>query len=76
MKSQRSSTHPEGPKSENDDDEVDRVGQKHEHVDVRHSAVLRVDQVIEELPDGNVDVQNPETTGTHSRLSADRIIKN
>lgn len=59
-----SSTNPESPKSENDDDEVDRVGQEHEHVDVGHGAVLRVDQVIEELPNGNVDIQNPETTGT------------
>jgi len=34
------------------DDEVDDVDEEHEGVDITHRTVLRVDDVIEELPDG------------------------
>ena len=50
------------------DDEVDNVDEEHEGVDVAHRAVLRVDDVIEELPDGKVDVQS--AVGTKNRETA------
>ena len=48
----RVALYPEGPVTIYGDDEVDDVDQEHEGVDVAHWAVLRVDDVIEELPDG------------------------
>lgn len=50
-------TNPKSPESKDNNDEVHSVGQEHEHVDVCHSAVLRVDQVIKELTDGNVNLK-------------------
>ena len=49
-------TYAESPESEHDDDEVYGVGEEHEHVDVGHGTVLRVDQVVEELADGLVEI--------------------
>lgn len=50
-------TNPKSPESKDNNDEVHSVGQEHEHIDVCHSAVLRVDQVVEELADGDVDLK-------------------
>lgn len=58
-------TYTKGPESKHDDDEVDRVGEEHQHIDVRDRAVLWVNQVIEKLLHGQVDIQNP----TESRIS-------
>lgn len=52
-------TYAKRPESKHDDDEVDRVGEEHQHVDVCDCAVLRVDQVMEELPHGKVDLHEP-----------------
>lgn len=52
-------TYTEGPESKHDDDEVDGVGQEHQHVDVGDGAVLGMDQVVEELSHGKVDVHEP-----------------
>lgn len=52
-------TYTEGPEPKYDDDKVDRVGKKHQHVDVCDCAVLWVDQVMEELPHGKVDLHEP-----------------
>lgn len=55
----RDQTHPKGGVSKHNDDEVDCVSKKHQHVDVRDCAVLWVDQVMEELPHGKVDLHEP-----------------
>lgn len=55
----RNQHHPEGPEAEDDDDEVDGVGEEHEDVDVSDGAVLRLDQSSEELADGAVEGQAP-----------------
>lgn len=55
-------TYTKRPEPEHNDDEVDGVGEEHQHVDVRHGAVLRMDQVEEELPDGKVDSHEPGTS--------------
>lgn len=49
-------THTKGPESKHNDDEVDGVGQEHQNVHVCDSTVLWMDEVVEELPDGNVDL--------------------
>jgi hypothetical protein len=51
-------TYPKSPEAEDDDDKVNSVGQEHEHIHVCHSTVLWVDQVVEELTDGDVDLQS------------------
>ena len=52
-------TYTKRPESKHDDDEVDGVSEEHQHIDVCHCAVLRMDQVIEELPHGQVDLHEP-----------------
>lgn len=52
-------TYPEGPEAEDNDDEVHGVRQEHKHVHVGDGAVVRVDEVVEELPDGHVELQGP-----------------
>ena len=54
-----SPTYPKGPEAEDDDDKVDGVCQEHEHVHVGHGAVVGVDEVVEELSDGHVELQGP-----------------
>uniref|UniRef100_A0A0E9QCW6 Uncharacterized protein n=1 Tax=Anguilla anguilla TaxID=7936 RepID=A0A0E9QCW6_ANGAN len=56
---QKNQDTPKAQKTEHGDDEVNRVGKEHQHIDVRHSTVLRVNQVVEELPNGVVDLQGP-----------------
>lgn len=70
MQNQR---YPEGGVSKDDDDEVDGVGQKHQHVDVSDCAVLWVDQVMEELLHGKVDLQEPAKKTTISRNTDIRL---
>lgn len=52
-------TYPKSRKTEEDDDEVDGVGQEYEHIDICQSAVLWMDQVVEELTNGQVDLHGP-----------------
>lgn len=47
--------YPESCEAKDDDDEVNGVCQEHEHVDVGHCAVLRMDKVVEELTNRQVD---------------------
>lgn len=54
-----SQTYTKRPESKHDDDEVDCVSEEHQHVDVCDGAVVRVDQVIEKLSDGKVDLHEP-----------------
>lgn len=58
-------THAKSPESKNNDDEINRVGQKHEDVNVSHSAVFWVNEVIEELTNRNVDLQDSVHRETH-----------
>ena len=55
-----SHTNPKSPESKDNNDEVHSVSQEHEHIDVCHSAVLGVDQVIEELTDRDIDLKGTE----------------
>lgn len=48
-------TYAKSPESKHDDDEVHGISEEHEHVDVSDSTVFRVDQVVEELADGQVE---------------------
>ena len=59
--------HPKGPESEDDDDEVDDVGQEHERVDVSGGPVLRVQDVLEEAPHGPVHALGPAGGRAQSR---------
>lgn len=52
-------TYTKRPESKHNDDEVDRVGEEHHHVDVCDCAVLWMDQVMEELPHRKVDLHEP-----------------
>lgn len=63
----RDPAHPKGPESEDDDDEVDDVGQEHECVDIGGSPVLRVQDVLEEAPHGPVHAPGPAGGQAHSR---------
>lgn len=54
-----SKTYTKRPESKHDDDEVDCVSEEHQHIDVCDCAVLRVDQVVEKLPHGKVQLQKP-----------------
>lgn len=49
-------TYPKGPESKDDDNEVYSVSQKHQHVYISHSTVVWMDEVIEELPNGDIDL--------------------
>lgn len=51
--------YPKSPESKNDNDEVNGVSEKHQHVDVGHCAVLGVNQVVEKLTNGRVDLKSP-----------------
>lgn len=66
-------TYPEGPEAKDNDDKVHGVGQEHEHVHVGHSAVVGVDEVVEELPDGHVDLQSPGRQENHARASRGQV---
>ena len=46
--------YPEGPEAKDNGDEVHGVHQKHKHIHVGDGAVVRVDEVVEELPDGHI----------------------
>lgn len=50
------STYPKSPEAKDNDDEVHSVGQEHQHIHVSHSTVVWVDEVIEELPNGYIDL--------------------
>lgn len=52
-------TYTKGPESKHNDDEVNCVSEEHQHIDVCDCTVLRMDQVIEELPHRKVDLQEP-----------------
>lgn len=54
-----SKTYTKGPEPKDNDDKVHSVGEEHQHVDVCDSTVLRMDQVIEELLHGKIDLQKP-----------------
>lgn len=53
-------TYPKSPVAKNDDYEIDNINQEHQGIDITHRTVLRVDDVIEELPDGKVYVKATE----------------
>lgn len=53
------STYPKSPKTKDDDDDVDNVGQKHEGIDVGGRPVLGVQNVMEETPQGLVKALGP-----------------
>lgn len=55
----RSPTYPEGPEAKDNDDEVHGVCREHKHIHVGNGALVRVDEVIEELPDGHIELQGP-----------------
>ena len=50
----QSPDYPEGSEAKDNDDEVHGVHQKHKHIHVGDGAVVRVDEVVEELPDGHI----------------------
>lgn len=52
--------YPESPEAEDDDDEVHGICQEHEDVDIGHCAVLRMDEVKEELPNREVDLSSSD----------------
>lgn len=52
--------YPKSPEAEDNDDEVNGVCQEHEDVDVGHCAVLRMDEVVEELANREVDLSSSE----------------
>lgn len=52
--------YPESPEAEDDDDEVNSVCQEHEDVDIGHCTVLRMDEVIEELSNREVDLSSSD----------------
>ena len=52
-------TYTKRPESKHNDDEVDCVGEEHHHIDVCDGAVLWMDQVMEELPHGKIDLHEP-----------------
>lgn len=54
-------TYSKGPESKHNDDEVNRVSKEHQHIDVRDGAVLRMDQIMEELPHREVDLHEATT---------------
>lgn len=66
-------THPKGRVSKHDDDKVNGVSKKHEHVDVCDCAVLWVDQIMEELPHGKVDLHEPTNNMIISRNTDIRL---
>lgn len=65
-------TYPEGPKAKDDDDEVNSVSQEHKHIYVGHGAVVRVDEVVEELSDGHIYLQSPAKQGPPTPLLQER----
>lgn len=50
--------YPKGPISIYGHDEIDDINKKHEGVDVTHRTVIRVDNVIEELSYGEINVKS------------------
>lgn len=48
--------YPESPEAKDNDDKVNGVCQEHEDIDISHCAVLRMDEVIEELTNREVDL--------------------
>lgn len=53
------STYPKSPKTKDDDDDVDNIGQEHEGVDVGGRPVLCVQNVMEETLQGLVEALGP-----------------
>lgn len=60
--------YPKGPKTKDDDDEIDRVCEEHEDVDVSDGAVLWLDESFEELKNGTVERSTPEREQEKVRL--------
>lgn len=52
-------TYPKSPKPEDDDDDVNNVGQEHESIDISGRSVLGVQNVVEETPQGLVKALGP-----------------
>lgn len=59
-------THPECPVSIDSDNEVDYVDEKHDGIHVTHRTVFRMDNVVEKLSYGQVNVKS---TGEKSSTS-------
>lgn len=57
MKASRA-THPKCPVSIDSDNEVDYIDDKHDGVHVTHRTVFRVDDVVEKLSYGQVNVKS------------------
>lgn len=50
-------THPKCPVAIDSDNEVDHINEKHDGVHVTHGAVFRMDDVVEKLSNGQVNVK-------------------
>lgn len=64
-------THPECPVSIDSDNEVDDVDEKHDGIHVTHRTVIRMDDVIEKLSYGQVNVKS--TGGKKKRRTSDHL---
>lgn len=67
-------THSKSCEAKDNDDEVHRVSQEHQHIDVCHRTVVRVDQVVKELANGEVDLQSSAQSSLSIR-ETDKINK-
>lgn len=58
-------THPKCPVAIDSDDKVDNINEEHDGVHVTHGAVFRMDDVVEKLSNGQVNVKG---TGKESHV--------
>lgn len=63
-------THPECPVSINSDNEVDYIDEKHDGINVTHRTVFRMDNVVEKLSYGQVNVKS---TGKKKSSTSDHL---
>lgn len=57
-------TYPKSPKPKHNDDEVHSICEEHQHINISHSTVFRVNEIVEKLSDGHIYLKSPETTYT------------
>lgn len=65
----RKQLYPEGPEAEDDDDEVNGVGEEHEDINVSHSTIFWLDESSEELKDRMVERHAPDRETERDRLT-------
>lgn len=59
-------THPKCPVSIDGDNEVDHIDEKHDGVHITHRTVVRMDDVVEKLSNGQVNVKSTGKKGSMS----------